>query len=475
MKVLLIYPPHERMITTNAPELVDQESGVYPPLGLLYVAAYAEAHTDHEIAVLDSVAAGISNPGVERAIEAERPDVVGIQTQTFTLVDALETAQAVKRASPDTHVCLGGPHVNLYPTETVRMPEVDSLVLGEGEMTFCDLLEALASEKDLGSVAGVVSKRGEEVVANPPRPLIEDLDALPFPARHLTPIQKYRSVLARRSPITTMMASRGCPFKCLYCSRPHLGKRHRPRSPGNVVDEMERCVEMGIREFFFYDDLFAPAKDRMYAMADEILRRGLEVGWDVRARVDSVDRDVLRKLRQAGCERIHYGVEAGTPEILKVLRKGIQLERVREAFKATKEAGITTLAYFMIGSPTETREQVLRTIEFATSLDADFAQISIATPFPGTDLYRLGLEQGRFSSDYWRDYASNPREDFVPELWEDVLSRQELVSLLKLAYRRFYYRPRHVLREVLKVRSAGEFFRKTKAGLKAFTTLSPKA
>jgi len=475
MKVLLIYPPHEHMITTNAPELVDQESGIHPPLGLLYVAAYAEARTSHQIAALDTVASRLSIHDIKGRIEAARPDVVGIQTQTFTLVDAFQTAQAVKRVNPEIHVCLGGPHVNLFPEETIRRAEVDSVVLGEGEIVFSRLLEALEGGQDLGSLVGVVSKRGKEIVANPPGPLIDDLDSLPFPARHLTPIHAYRSVLAKRSPVTTIMASRGCPYKCLYCSRPHLGKQYRPRSPKNVVDEMERCVEMGIREFFFYDDLFAPTKTRMYAMADEILSRGLEIGWDVRARVDSVDREVLQRLRQAGCERIHYGVEAGTPEIIKLLRKGIQLERVREVFKATKDAGITTLAYFMIGSPTETREQILRTIEFAASLEADFAQISITTPFPGTDLYKLGLEQGRFSGDYWREYAENPREHFVPELWEDVLGREEIVSLLKLAYRRFYFRPRHVLREVLKVRSPGEFLRKARAGLKALRTLGPKA
>lgn len=465
MKVLLIYPPATHMITTNVPELVDEEIGYYPPLGLMYIAAYAERYTDHEIEILDAQVEGLTFTHIESEIRKRQPDVVGIQTMTFTLLDAIRTAETVKEVDRDIHICLGGPHVYIYPNETINIPEVDTLVLGEGEAIFTELIQALANGTDLDGIKGIVFKRNGEMVNTGLRPLRENLDELPYPARHLTPFRKYYSLVAKRSPITTMMTSRGCPYKCLFCDRPHLGKRFRARSAENVVDEMEQCTEMGIHEFFLYDDTFTVNRQRVFDVAEEILRRGLDTGWDIRARVDTVDREMLEKLKDAGCERIHYGVEAGTPEILRVLRKGIQMDRVREVFKITKDLGITTLAYFMIGSPTETREGILRTIEFAKELDPDYVHFSVTTPFPATELYYLGLEKGVLSHDYWRAFAAHPSEDFVPQLWEENLSREELIALLRRAYKSFYTRPNYVLQSLLKVKTLEEFKRKARAGL----------
>ena len=300
------------------------------------------------------------------------------------------------------------------------------------------------------------------------RPLEDDLDRLPFPARHLTPYPKYSSVIARRAPITTMFTSRGCPYQCIFCDRPHLGKKFRARSAKNVVDEMEACVELGIREFLVYDDTFTIQRQRVLDVCDEITRRKLDIGWDIRARVNTVDEEMLRRLRQAHCERIHYGVEAGTDRVLKVLQKGITLEQARQAFRATKRAGISTLAYFMIGAPTETREEILQTIAFARSLDPDFVHITIVTPFPGTRLYFMGLEQGRFTHDFWREFAANPTTDFQPQYWEEHLTRDELQELVTHAYKSFYERPGYILRRLAQVRSVGELARKARAGVKVF-------
>lgn len=468
MKVLLIYPPATHMITTNVPGLVDEEIGHYPPLGLMYVAAYAEKHTDHAIEILDAQVEELTFTDIKNKVREKQPDVVGIQTMTFTLLDTILTAKAVKEVDRDIHVCLGGPHVYIYPNETIKIPEVDTLALGEGEAIFAELIQALAKRADLDGIKGIVFKRNGEVVNTGLRALWENLDELPYPARHLTPLRKYYSLVAKRSPITTMMTSRGCPYKCLFCDRPHLGKRFRARSAENVVNEMEECTEMGIYEFFLYDDTFTINRQRVLDVAEEILRRGLVIGWDIRARVNTVDREMLEKLKEAGCERIHYGVEAGTPEILKVLRKGIQLDQVREIFKITKDLGITTLAYFMIGSPTETREQILRTIEFAKELAPDYVHFSVTTPFPATELYHLGLEKGILSYDYWRAFAAHPDEDFIPQLWEENLSREELIALLRQAYKSFYTRPGYVLKSLLKVKTFDELKRKAKAGLGVF-------
>jgi radical SAM superfamily enzyme YgiQ (UPF0313 family) len=229
---------------------------------------------------------------------------------------------------------------------------------------------------------------------------------------------------------------------------------------------MEACTELGIYEMLIYDDTFTVNRKRVMDICEEIKRRKLDIGWDVRSRLDTVDREMLKIMRSAGCERIHYGVEAGTEKILKVLKKGITIDQAREVFRWTKQVGIDTLAYFMIGSPTETREDALQTIEVAGSLDADYVHITILTPFPGTQIYFDGLAQGIFEKDFWQQFAADPTPDFKPRYWEEKLSTAEMIELLNYAYKRFYLRPSYVIRRALQVRSVGEFMRKAHAGLK---------
>jgi len=468
VKVLLIYPPKFQEITTNVPSVVEEGSGRYPPLGLLSLAATLRASdSGHAVEILDSQALGLDYRGIEEEIRRRDPDLVGIQVMTFTLLDAMETARAAKRAKRSVHLTMGGPHAHLYPEETVSQPEVDTVGLGEGEYVFRDLFDALAEGKGAAGIEGVVYKENGRVVSSDARPHIRDLDSLPFPARDLVPTEKYFSSLARSRPVTTMISSRGCPHRCIFCDRPHLGKVFRTRRPERIVEEMAECVErFGVREIFFYDDTFAVERSRLLAVCEAIHARGLKVPWDIRARVDTMDEEVLLKLKAAGCTRIHYGVEAGTAEILKVLRKGITLEEALNVFRLTRKVGITTLAYFMLGSPGETRAQMEETLRFARKLDPDYVHLSLTTPFPGTELYRMGLERGVFKGDYWREFARNPRPDFVPQLWTEALSREELVELLNEGYKSFYRRPGYLLRRLWEVRSFGELWRKARVGLK---------
>ncbi len=466
MRVLLINPPRDHELLGNNPAIIDEERGYNPPLGLLYVAAYLMRHRDHHVDVLDAQVEELSYTSLRDEIVRRRPDVVGITAMTFTLLDVIETARLVKSINASTPVVLGGPHVHLFPDETLDLPEVDYVVMGEGEVTFAELLDRIGDVPGLAQVRGIAFRSDNGVVRTEPRALDEDLDALPFPARELTPFRKYSSVIARRSPITTMFTSRGCPYQCIFCDRPHLGKRFRARTAMGVVDEMEECVGLGIHEFLVYDDTFTIQRQRVLDICDEIIRRKLDIGWDVRARVNTVDEEMLRKMRQANCERVHFGVEAGTDRVLKVLQKGITLAQVERAFHWSKQAGISTLAYFMIGAPTETRADVLQTIEFAKKLAPDFVHITIVTPFPGTQLYRMGLEQGVLSHDFWREFAAHPTADFQPEYWERDMARDELFELLDRAYKSFYGRPDYVVKRLFQVRSAGEFIRKARAGVK---------
>ncbi len=468
MKVLLVNPPQLNLITNNIPSVVDEERGYNPPLGILYVAAYARENTPHEIKVIDAVVEELGYPELKSRIALEKPDVVGITATTFTLVDACETARLVKEIDKEIKVVMGGPHPYIYPEETINLPGVDFLALGEGEEVFSALVNNLHNPAALRKTRGLVFKHNGEIINTGNPPLIEDLGSLPFPARDLTPYRKYYSLIAKTQPVTTMITSRGCPFRCLFCDRPHLGKRFRPRPAVNVVDEMEQCVGLGIREFLIYDDTFTVKKERVSEICREITERGLKVGWDVRARVDTITPEMLKAMKDAGCERIHYGVEAGSPEVIKTLRKGITIEQVRRAFRETKDAGISILAYFMIGSPGETRAQMEESLRLAGELSPDYLHLAITTPFPETDLYRMGFERGVLKDDYWREFAKTPKAGFTPKVWDEYLDREELVELLHRGYKDFYLRPGYIWKGIKGLKSFSELKSKARAGIKLF-------
>ena len=466
MKVLLVNPPRFNELVGNNPTIIEEERGLNPPLGILLVAAYLLEHTDHDVEVLDAQVERLDYSGIEARIARARPDVVGVTAMTFTLVDVMKTIQAVKQARAEAKVVVGGPHAHLFPKETIGIEQVDFVVMGEGELTFAELLDCIDAPARLREVQGLAFYDGEELVNTGHRPLIEDLDALPFAARHLTPYQDYSSLLMKRDPVTTVFTSRGCPFQCTFCDRPNLGKRFRVRSSKDVVDELEACTKMGIHEFLIYDDTFTCQKQRVLDICREIRRRKLDIGFDVRSRVDTLNEEMIEELALAGCAGIHYGVEAGAKRILKVLQKGITIERVEEVFKITRKHGIPILAYFMIGNPSETREEIETTFSVVNRLNPDYMHMTILTPFPGTQLYLDGLQRGVFERDHWQEYAQRPTEEFEPPHWPENFTKPELNELLVRGYKKFYLRPSYILKRALHMRSLAEFKKKAAAGLK---------
>jgi anaerobic magnesium-protoporphyrin IX monomethyl ester cyclase len=245
----------------------------------------------------------------------------------------------------------------------------------------------------------------------------------------------------------------------------------RARSAGNVVDEIQECVDLGIKDFLFYDDTFTVSRKRVLTICDEILQRRLKIRWDIRTRVDLVDEEMLRMLKRAGCVAIHYGVEAGNDRILKVIKKGFTISKVREIFRLTRRLGIETLAYFMIGLPSERARDIQDTFDLAKDLRPDYAHFTIFSPYPGTELYFLGLEKGIIKTDIWREFARSPGEGFKIPVWEEHFTRDELYGMIVQFYRRFYLQPRYMFSRLWKVRSAGELARKARAG---FSVLAMK-
>jgi len=469
MNVLLINPPTINEITGTYPEAFDSDMGYSPPLSILYLAGYIEEKGKHKVKIIDAQVERLNYLNLEKKLVNEEFDIVGITIMTFLLIDVIKTIDVVKKVNPKCKIVVGGAHVNLYPYETINLKNINFVVLGEGEVIFNNLLDNIEDVEKLKNIKGLVFKSDEDEIIHTGFPdNIKDLDSLPFPARHLTPYKKYSSVLAVRLPITTMMTSRGCPFKCSFCDRPHLGKKFRAVTAQRVVEEMETAIKLGINEFLIYDDTFTVDKKRVKTICNLIIDKKLDVGFDIRARVDTVNEEIIALLKKAGCRGIHYGVEAGTEKILKVLNKGIKLEKVKEVFKLTKKYKIKTLAYFMIGSPEETKQDIMQTFKFAKKLNPDYFHLSILSPFPGTKIYFDGLANNTIKTDYWREFAKNPSADFKMLYWEENLDRKELEMLLIKGYKQFYTRPLYIVSQILKVKSTREFFKKAKAGIKLF-------
>jgi anaerobic magnesium-protoporphyrin IX monomethyl ester cyclase len=471
MKVVLINPPRLNEIRADNPCFIDEDRGYNPPLGLLYLASYLEKHGGYPVQVIDAQVEELDyGEQFKKRIPANDDLVVGMTAMTFTMIDVLKTISLLRdlqrEAGIGMKIVLGGPHPTIYPEETVRFPGVDYVVRGEGEIPLLEICQAVSKGREPLGVRGTLLKRDQEIIDNGTNEFIEDLDRLPFPARHLTDIRKYNSVLSGRKIVTTMFTSRGCPFRCSFCDRPHQGKKFRARSAENVVDEMAECIRMGIEEILVYDDTFTVNRKRVIDICDEIIRRRLRFVWDIRSRVDTVDEVLLKKLKDAGCERIHFGVEAGTEKILEVLNKRITIDQVKKVFEICHCLKIKTLAYFMIGSPGETREDIQMTMKLARELRPDFLHATLFTPYPSTTIYHDALAGGSISRDYWQEFAQDPQQGFLTPYWYENFSREELLTLLNQFYRKFYGRPSYILSNLLQVRSFGELKKKTKMGLK---------
>lgn len=471
MKLLLINPPRHNEIVADNPTFIDEERGHNPPLGLLYLASYIKQNSKHQVHVLDAQVdcLGYDDDFLKR-IEDIGPDIVGVSAMTFTLIDVLKTIKLVqevgKKFDRKIITVLGGSHPHLYPEETICLENIDFVVKGEGEVSFLKLLEALDGNGNFSEIKGLVYRKDGQIFNNPVGDLIENLDGLPFPDRGLLPVNKYNSLLGAGRIVTTMITSRGCPFQCSFCNRPHLGKRFRYHSAHRVVDEMEACIKMGIEEILIYDDTFTINRQRVLDVCSEINKRNLKFIWDIRARVDTVDAEVLKALMSAGCTRIHFGVEAGTEKILRVLNKGIHLDQIEKTFKIAKEVGFEILGYFIIGAPEETKEDILATIKFAKKLNPDYVHITILTPYPATEIYARALKEGVIDHDYYLEFARHPENGVEIRYWDKELTKQELFGLLGRFYKEFYGRPSYILKQLLKIRSVKDFLKKARAGYK---------
>lgn len=464
-RVSLIYPPYGA--TKNEPgiKVVKENYGVFPSLSLAYVAAVME-RWGASIQYIDANALELSLEETIARAEKFKPDLLAFSITTYLFHQTLAWVRAVREALM-VPTLLGGVHMGLYPKETFSHSEIDLGVIGEAEITVPELFDALNQGRDLTAVRGLIFRKSGDLAITEPRPLMENVDDAPFPARHHLPNERYYSFISQFKYFTPFITSRGCPYQCAFCEQG--SRKFRPRSPENVIEEIEQChYVFKVREFDFFDSAFTVDKARVHKICDLIASRPFKAVWAIRSRVDLVDEPMLKALRRAGCKRIYYGIESSDPSILDALNKKTDLNQIRHTISATRKVGIDTFGYFMVGSPGETEQTVLNSVAFAKELKLDFAQFSKVTPMPGTALYQKVVEEK--GVDYWQKIVLDSSADDYISRPGTSLTEADVQRLTRLAYIRFYFRLRYIIRALLRIKSWAELARSVRTGLSMLIT-----
>lgn len=434
---------------------VSSQINYWQPLGTLYVAAVLKK-AGHDVLFLNG--AFLTHEELLRNIHDYGPSFIGIYSTAFGWQKAKKTAKDLRKLyGREVFLCTGGPYPIAAQERCLENESglFDAVVTGEGEYSVLETVERLQAGRSLEGVLGVVYREGDTIRKNPPRPLITDLDSIPFPARELLgdtnryipPPGTYR-----KKPVAVMITSRGCNRHCIFCFQIDKTRRTgiRFRSVENVIAEIELCLAQGYREIKFLDDTLTADYARAMELAQEIKRRRLRFSWFASACVHQVDRPLLQAFKDAGCWAILFGAESGVQKNLDTIRKGITLEQIEAAVRAAKEVGLKVSTPFMFGIPGETFEDGLETIEFAIKLNPDMANFHAITPFPGTELYDNAAKYGTISADL-TDFTYQGAA-FVPF----TMTREQIVELRQIAFRRFYSRPSFLLKKMLGLRTLND-------------------
>lgn len=441
-RVLLIVPPgtleeHVGRLSGAAGEL--------PMLGLAFIAASLRDQ-GHEVKVIDYEVLDRPMSDVAVDIQAFRPQVIGMTAYITNMRRCAAVASTAKQVDPGITVVLGGPQVTIFPDEAFNSPDVDVIVLSEGEIIVRNLMNALGDDNRMATVRGIWFRRQDGTVQRNEREvLVDQLDLFPRPAIDLFPMERYfPPVYIRGRKVAHLLTSRGCPFQCTFCeTKLTFGRSFRWHSTVRVVEELESLIAQGYDSFQFYDDIFTANKGRVTELCQAIIDRGWSIQWMCYTRTNTVSAEMLALMKRAGCYMISYGIESADDHLLDIIKKNLSVADHRHGLALTKRAGIQIAATFMLGLPEETAEQTAKTIDFALENGVDYAIFGLTEPYPGTELWIDAQKYGRFDDSglYKNNLLSEHAAVWIPHGRE----REELKQWVSKAMWRFYMRPQSIL------------------------------
>jgi len=414
-----------------------------PPLGLAYIAAVLEKE-GFEVEILDNYMLNKPIEDVKLQVKKLNPEIVGIGCSSNTYQRCVETAKAVKQVLPSCKVVVGGPHPSFMPESMLQHPEIDYVVMGEGERAMLELainIRKRASDSAFASIPGIAYNHEGKTVKNA-QSFIKDLDQLPFPARHLLPMHLYFRAIDYLDvePVTTMTVLRGCPYNCNWCNVKGLwGATCRAFGPARVVTEIDHLVKnYGIKGIYFMGDNFTINKKRTMQLCELIKESKLDIEWACDTGVDQISRDLLKAMRGAGCRTIWFGVESGSPAVLKKINRGITTQQVEQTIRLCKEEGVKTAVSFMLGIPGETVKDMKATYEFAKKIDPDWCHFNIFIAYPGCYLYEEILRDGLYDR----------LEDFLAYVKTEDFNYESLLEIQKRYQSDLDLSPKRILRKM---------------------------
>jgi len=428
-----------------------------PPQGIAYIAAVLEKD-GVGVSLIDQYAVGLSNERLVSIIDRGAYDLVGFSCLTPTMGNVTAISGGIRKLKKEVKVVLGNIHATVFAEELLEEGIADIVVRGEGEYTMRQLTSVLKNHRDLSTVEGISFRQNGKVIRNTDREPIRNLDELPYPAWHLLDLRYYKEVALASLYETAfpMQASRGCPYRCIFCAQEKIHSLPRYRKIETVVDELEHMHKrFRVRTFGFNDAYFPFSFEHGMGFCEEVIARGLHkvIKWGTELRVDQANRALLKKMKEAGVHIIMYGFESGNQDVLNRAKKKARIEQAYEAMRLTKEAGILSLGFFILGLPGETKKTCQETIAFAKKLDCDFVKFNIAIPYPGSEFYEMHKdklkeklkEPEKFTS--WYDWSTyKPDLVYIPE----GMTAQELIRMQRKAMFEFYVRPRIIIRHIIR-------------------------
>ncbi len=441
-RYIIIYPPISRAERYSS-KFLGAAGGSQVPLGVLYIAAYLEKF-GYDVKFIDAEHQQLTEEEtieqVKQYIDTDLNCYIALTSTTVCFSRTLSIAKKFKLEFPHIPIMLGGAHVSALPEHAMSFDCFDYGIIGEGEITTYELLKCLENKGNIDEVDGIVYRKSEKLIYTKPRKHIKNLDELPFPARHLVKdIHSYVPTLCdyKTLPVTNIITSRGCPGLCTFCSNAVFNRTYRERSAQNIFEEIKEVIKKyKIREIHFNDDTFLIDKRRIYKLFELCKQEKLKFSWSCFSRVDNVNYEFLKFLKQNGCWHIAFGIESGDERVLKDIKKEISLDMAEQAITWCHKLGIKTKGHFIVGHPTDTVESINKTIEFALKVPFSDVVVTVSTPMPGSEQFRILIPKDKIKE---LDY--NKFNSWLSIVEPEGISAKEVLIKQKEFYKRFYLRP----------------------------------